>query len=427
MNAEENTRNQRVKWCFESCKNGAWGDEPDGLNDVACIRAADFDGTSGRLVHAERTIRTIDARTFAKVALQRGDLVIEKSGGGDKQLVGRTVVYDSVAPAVCSNFLARMRLRNGMDASYVNYLLLSIYNARGTYPHIKQSTGIQNLDLASYLNTRADIPPLETQRRIARFLDAKTARIDALIATKRALLERLAEKRQALITQAVTQGLDPTVPMKDSGIDWLGQVPAHWGIVPIRWFLRTGSGDGIRGTEIESDRTAEAAVPVIGGNGCMGFTASANSEGASLVVGRVGALCGNVHPIAEPSWVTDNALKLYGLRNFEPLYLLHALRVRDLNALASRNAQPLMTGEIVRAQQMPMPPPNEQVEIAESLTNQLSAMDTRDSRVQRSVDLLQEYRSALITAAVTGQLDIPAALPEDQAEAPLGTLATEEA
>ena len=79
-------------------------------------------------------------------------------------------------------------------------------------------------------------PPIETQRRIAQFLDEKTARIDALIEKKRALLDRLAEKRQALITRAVTKGLDPDVPMKPSGIDWLGDIPAHWDIVayPLR-------------------------------------------------------------------------------------------------------------------------------------------------------------------------------------------------
>ena len=80
---------------------------------------------------------------------------------------------------------------------------------------------------------RIAFPPLETQKRIAAFLDEKTARIDALIEKKRALLDRLAEKRQAIITQAVTKGLNPAAPMKDSGIDWLGQIPAHWEVIAL--------------------------------------------------------------------------------------------------------------------------------------------------------------------------------------------------
>ena len=78
------------------------------------------------------------------------------------------------------------------------------------------------------------LPPLDTQRRIARFLDEKTARVDALIEKKRALLDRLAEKRQALITRAVTKGLNPDAPMKPSGIDWLGDIPAHWEVTRVK-------------------------------------------------------------------------------------------------------------------------------------------------------------------------------------------------
>ena len=81
---------------------------------------------------------------------------------------------------------------------------------------------------------RRRFPPLDTQRRIARFLDEKTARIDGLIEKKRALLDRLAEKRQALITRAVTKGLNPDAPMKPSGIDWLGDIPAHWEVLPLK-------------------------------------------------------------------------------------------------------------------------------------------------------------------------------------------------
>ena len=79
------------------------------------------------------------------------------------------------------------------------------------------------------------LPPLDTQRQIARFLDEKTARIDGLIEMKRELLDRLAEKRQALITRAVTKGFDPDTPMKRSGIDWLGYIPAHWEVLPLKY------------------------------------------------------------------------------------------------------------------------------------------------------------------------------------------------
>jgi type I restriction enzyme S subunit len=138
---------QRLKWAFSSCKNGTWGAEPDGDGDVICIRAADFDGQLGRLNNGDRTLRSVDRETFEKLSLRPGDIVLEKSGGGEKQLVGRAVIFDGEDPSVTSNFLARCRPAEGVVPAYLNYLLLSIYNGRGTYPHLKQSTGIQNLEL----------------------------------------------------------------------------------------------------------------------------------------------------------------------------------------------------------------------------------------------------------------------------------------
>lgn len=209
----EEQQKQRLKWAFESCKNGAWGEEADGENDVVCIRAADFEGQSGRLNEGERTLRSVDADTFRKVALRPGDLIMEKSGGGEKQLVGRTVLFDDERPSMCSNFLARCRPADGIEPAYLNYLMLAIYAARGTYPHIKQSTGIQNLDLSSYLDTRVSIPQRHVQQRIVCFLDEKILSIDALIekmggagesARKDSLTGLLFEYRIALITSAIT-------------------------------------------------------------------------------------------------------------------------------------------------------------------------------------------------------------------------------
>ncbi|CAD0328153.1 hypothetical protein ABQZ99_014460 [Xanthomonas hortorum pv. vitians] len=207
---------QRLKWAFESCKNGAWGSEPEGEDDVVCIRAADFDGQSGRLNNGERTLRAIEPGVFEKLALRSGDLVMEKSGGGEKQLVGRIVLFDDDRPSVTSNFLARCRPAEGFDSRYLKYLMLAIYAVRGTYPHIKQSTGIQNMDLGSYLDMQVVIPELHVQKEVANFLDKKIDRIDELIEKlggvpsggekkqKKSLANLLLEYRSALIVLSVT-------------------------------------------------------------------------------------------------------------------------------------------------------------------------------------------------------------------------------
>ncbi len=131
---DPNVETQRLKWVFSSCKNGAWGAEADGETDVVCIRAANFDGRLGRLNNKERTLRSVAPDVYEKLALRRGDIILEKSGGGEKQPVGRAAVYDGNEPSITSNFLARCRPAPGMESAFVNYLLLAIYNGGGGAP-----------------------------------------------------------------------------------------------------------------------------------------------------------------------------------------------------------------------------------------------------------------------------------------------------
>ena len=311
---------------------------------------------------------------------------------------------DEASPdLIASTGFCVVRPNDDVDSGFLGWAAKS---ERFVSEVVARSVGVSYpaINASELVTIHLPLPPLDTQRRIARFLDDKTGRIDGLIAKKRELLDRLVEKRQALITRTVTKGLNPETPMKPSGIDWLGDIPTHWDIVPLRWYLRTSSGEGLRNEDIVDEPTETDYAPVIGGNGTIGFTDATNSEKAILVIGRVGAHCGNVHPIDEPSWITDNALRVNGVRSFDRDYLLFTLRTRDLNALASRNAQPLMTGETVKAQYLPCPPTSEQQAIGKELEQSLGDLEDTTVRIIHSVQLLSEYRSAFISAAVTGQL-----------------------
>lgn len=229
---------KRLKWSVEGSFNGVWGDEPDGVDDVVCLRVADFNRNNYTISTEALTLRAIEAKQLESRKLKRGDLLIEKSGGGEKQLVGCVVYFDHDFDAVCSNFVARMPVAEGHLPRYWAYVHAGLYAGRLNYPAIKQTTGIQNLDAALYLDTLAAYPPLAEQQQIAAFLDWKTSQIDALIVKKQTLLQRLKEKRLAVITQAVTKGLNPNAPMRDSGIAWLGEVPSHWETLPIKHLLK---------------------------------------------------------------------------------------------------------------------------------------------------------------------------------------------
>ena len=235
----------RLKQTVLGCQNGIWGDEPrDGDEQIACIRVADFDRVKFRVPEAEFTVRSISHNQRRGRLLQKGDLLIEKSGGGDIQPVGVVMLYDLELPAVCSNFVARMPVRIGHSSSFLCYLHASLYAARLNTRSIKQSIGIQNLDSESYLTEQVAIPPYDEQLAIATFLDRRTTKIDALVAKNERLIELLQEKRIALISHAVTKGLDPKVPMRDSGIPGLGTVPAAWGRIGVKRiisFITSGS------------------------------------------------------------------------------------------------------------------------------------------------------------------------------------------
>src|SRR5699024_868746 len=120
----------------------------------------------------------------------------------------------------------------------------------------------------------------------------------------------LSERRTATITQAVTKGLDTDAPMKESGIEWLGDIPAAWSVIKLGWAVRCSSGLSISNGDFELATSEDLVIPVIGGNGVTGYTNVSNIDTYRIVIGRVGALCGNVHLVQEPAWVTDNALRL---------------------------------------------------------------------------------------------------------------------
>jgi type I restriction enzyme S subunit len=213
----------RLKWTTTGIINGTWGEEPNGVDDLICVRVADFDRERLLVVDDPPTVRAVDASQREGRLLQKGDLLIEKSGGGEKQLVGCVVYFAHDFAAVCSNFVARMPTSRDHSARFWSYAHAALYAGRLNYPAIKQTTGIQNLDSAAYLDTRVGLPPESEQRAIADFLDRETAKIDGLIEKIETAIERLQEYRTALITAAVTGKIDVRAL---SGADATGRMTA---------------------------------------------------------------------------------------------------------------------------------------------------------------------------------------------------------
>ncbi|HSK70094.1 MAG TPA: restriction endonuclease subunit S, partial [Pyrinomonadaceae bacterium] len=255
----------RIKAVFESEQNGIWGDESqENENDVYCLRVADFDRDFDNLSKQNNTLRNISNQDFEKRKLEFGDLLLEKSGGGEKTPVGRVGVYDwHNENAVCSNFMARLKVNSDKAKSkFLFYFFKKLYAVRINTKSIKQTTGIQNLDSYNYFNEIICLPTLPEQTAIADYLDEKTAEIDKLIANKKRLIELLKEERTAIINKAVTRGINADAKLKPSGIDWLGDIPEHWEVKKLKWLtnlIQTGP----FGSQLHAQDYVTGGIPVI--------------------------------------------------------------------------------------------------------------------------------------------------------------------
>lgn len=418
---------KRLKWSISGIYNGIWGDEPDGENDIVCIRVADFDRIRRSVVNEPTTIRSVAMSSREQRVLQEGDLLIEKSGGGDNQLVGCVVHFGHAFEAVCSNFVARIRLQDGMLPQYWSYVHSSLYSARLNFPAIKQTTGIQNLDAEAYFNIKVAFPPIQEQRAIANYLDRETARIDGLIAEKERMLALLEEKRAALISRIVTRGLDSNVPLKPSSQEWLGEIPAHWGLqrlkqlADVRGGLTLGkqySGElleypylrvaNVQDGYLKLDDVSTVEVPVSeAASNLLAYGDVLMNEGGDIdKLGRgcvwrdeiVPCLHQNHVFSVRPHSVDSEWLALW-------TSTLQAKRYFESRAKRSTNLASI-SGSNIKEILVPLPPINEQLAIKKFLADRQSRLEIVRGELRNSLRLLSERRAALITAAVTGQIPL---------------------
>ena len=270
--------------------------------------------------------------------------------------------------------------------------------------------------------------PLSEQQAIAAFLDRETAKIDALIAEQEKLIALLAEKRQATISHAVTKGLDPDAPMKDSGVPWLGEVPAHWDVVPAK---RVSSvfvpqrnkpvlNDGARGINWA---TMDDLKKEVIESTQLWVDVDAIREAGSRVLqqGAVIASCvGNfgAASINQIEVIINQQLQAYiPSRKVEAKYLRFVVVASQgyFEQVGTAATLVYVNQEGFKSLPIPLPPLAEQNEIDSLLQSVLHRIDQLELESLRSIDLLKERRSALIAAAVTGQIDVRGAVSAEAA------------
>jgi len=364
---------------------------------------------------------------------KRSDILIVKSGSttGKVAMVDfddEFNVWSPLAAVRCATSEAFPRfIFYSLGSSYFQDLIQVSWSF-GTQP---------NIGMGVIANLAVILPPLPEQRAIADFLDKQTSKLNLLIAKKQQLIEKLEEKRSALISRTVTRGLppqaaravglDPQPKLKPSGIEWLGDVPARWEVKPIFRLSETIQ-TGPFGSQLHESDYVEGGIPLINPAHLIGGTLAPDDDSAvdektavrlsrhrmrvgDIVMGRRGEIgrCGVIKS-REQGWLCGTGSLLIRLRDSDPRYYVRLISSAgfigwlELNAVGTTmlNLSPGIVGRM----RVPVPPWPEQRLIADFLDCETAKIDAMIAKAKEAIERLQEYRAALITATVTGDIDV---------------------
>jgi type I restriction enzyme S subunit len=349
--------------------------------------------------------------------VRAGDLLVCEGGQP-----GRAGIVSSVPDkCILQNSLHRVRAKSTHDLGFLLYLLWEA-NRSGYLDSECNKATIVHFTKEKFGSLKMPWPSLDQRRHIASFLDKGTTHIDTLVSKKQCQLELLEEKRVALITRAVTKGLDPNVKMKDSGVEWLGEVPEHWKVVSLKRMARISYGLGQPPRELEDGipliRATDISRGAIDPSNCLrvdptGVPTGRNAflEPGDIIVVRSGAYTGDSalvpRELAGAVAGYDMIVRCSDcLAEFMAYVLLSNSMAQQINMVSSRAAQAHLNAEQLGNCTSAFPSLEEQRSIVRYLDSETIRIDAIRDKIQHSIQLLQEYRSALISAAVTGQIDV---------------------
>lgn len=313
-------------------------------------------------------------------------------------LISLRIALSEIDVVVSSGYIV-LKNQKEIDQSYYKWLL---HRYDVAYMKLLGSGVRQTINFNHIADSILAFPPIEEQTAIANFLDNKTALIDKAIALKEKQIELLKERRQILIHRAVTRGLNPDVKLKDSGVEWIGEIPEHWEVKALKFIADLQSGETISPDKFID----EESYPVYGGNGFRGYTSTYTNEGEYALIGRQGALCGNVNYAKGKFYASEHAIVVYPLHNENVLWLGEAIKQANFNRLSQSAAQPGIAVSVVKNVLFPYPPISEQYEISNYLNSISFKISTAITLKEKEIEKLKEYKSVLINEAVSGKIKV---------------------
>lgn len=312
-----------------------------------------------------------------------------------------------------------LRVNNKVNNRYLFYRLLETIFISVATAAMTGAGGLRRVPAETINTYSIAVPNIDEQTQIANFLDHETAQIDTLIDKQQTLIQLLKEKRQAVISHAVTKGLNPDAPMKDSGVEWLGDVPEHWEVmkgafigqlfgsesVPENQVVKEGilpfikvstlSRDGFELQEPEWFVSARVAKNYKTRTSYVVFP----KRGAAIFTNKV-----NV--VNEPSLIDPNLMGWQINEKALSKYIALLLKTRKLDDIADVSTVPQINNKHINPEKFPLPPIKEQQEILDYIDGRLITFDDLIDKAEQAIQLMQERRTTLISAAVTGKIDV---------------------
>lgn len=385
------------------------------------VRITDI-GKNGEL--REDTFRSLPATIAEPYLLHDGDILLARSGA----TVGKSFIYRTSWGVCCyAGYLIRARVeKDAMLADYLYACCQSTFYWQYIASEQIQAT-IQNVSAERYGEFVLPCPPTQEQYAICAFLDREAAKIDALVEEQQRLIELLKEKRQAVISHAVTKGLDPNAAIKDSGVEWLGEVPEHWSINKLIR-LTTTIGDGLHGTPqyvdqseyhfINGNNLVDGVISIDDSTRCIdqevARTQAVPLNDQTILMSINGTIGNLALYMGETVMLGKSAAYLNCTDEIDRSFLYYFLQ----STAAKTHFRLELTGTTIsnlslatlRNAPIALPPLDEQRAIAGWIQDASLQLNAMIGEAEKSISLLKERRSALISAAVTGKVDVRAHL-----------------
>ena len=415
----------QLRVCIDFATNGLSCNQTEETTTTTAVSR--IETISGGRFNFEKVGHIERSDADSRRLMQKGDLAF--SNINSLSMIGNCAILDSDEEIYAGMNLLHIRPKQTVEPKWLYWLMRSDSFRSDVESNSKPAINQASIPQTKLVSIQIPIPQSKSEQfKLSHFLDRETAKIDALIAEQERLIELLQEKRQAVISHAVTKGLNPNAPMKDSGVEWLGQVPEHWAVQKGSRIGKVFGSEQVQEENVnEFDGISFIKVSTLDAESFHPKESkwfvkrddlkAARGEKRFLAFPKRGAaIFGNkVNLISEEAIIDPNVMGWSIDASNNPLYIAYVLKTRRLEEIADVSTVPQINNKHITQEWWPLPSKHEQESICEFLEHETRSCADLLCSVEQAILLLQERRSALISAAVTGQIDVRGLVSEEEA------------